>query len=235
MANDDLETQASRDADRLAAANAEYGALRPASETMPIRFPGGAVVNEISYRCNQCSTEFPQSDLRLRAVRLTPTVVTFDGWGGCRICRLLMKLNFRIRSISEGQIVLEWQDKDLGWVSTTFAPTLWRRLSNSLNPLTLRKRLQRHRGKAGLQEALVKASGKAARDILGTGWTDALEAEFAGSGYSKLRLTDEDGDDAVSLLALNGKRVRLAMGIWHLGPAAKTLGPVNYEVQDAAS
>jgi hypothetical protein len=211
---------------KLTAAVEKWRSLTPMTEFHPIYLPNGGTLKTISGKCGNCATEFEPELLRLRIDRPLPNVVVISGWGACHACQLLNPYNMRIRS--EGKNTqMEMEDPNLGWVSHAFVRGRWGSIRYHLGRAL---GLVRKGPFAGFRKALKSSDAEAARDILNSGWTDAIEAELAGHGVRGLRTAVGLDNWTIVLDADGGHKVRLSLAGGVTGPHKQSLGPIEFEI-----
>ena len=109
---------------------------RPIRDLLPIRFPNGAELGELTGHCVACHRPIKPELLRGTITFPLPLVAVVEAQGGCPGCHLITPFFCRVRG--DDGLALEWVHDELGWVRAHGQPplrhTLIRLLSFGLLP-----------------------------------------------------------------------------------------------------
>lgn len=181
-------------------ANAQWKETVPLVDRLPVYFPQGACLSELSGCCTKCHQQIEDDNFRLKLSRPIPEVVTFDGWGHCEECNLLTPFSFRVRG--NKFLTLEVFNHEKGW--QTFASTSPNRIQQIKNLFKSKKPLL-----SGIipQLELIKDSNNLAKNILNSGWANIIDYQLANAGNLNLRvdLYNKTSDNLVFLDRSNNR------------------------------
>lgn len=93
----------------------DWSARPRVSASLPVRLPGGGVLETITGTCSGCGQGIPDEDLHGTVACVVPAVATVSAIGYCRACRCVTPVNHRLRAVT-GEVQLEWINKEGRWV-----------------------------------------------------------------------------------------------------------------------
>lgn len=92
---------------------------------LPIRFPDGFVIDQMSDECAACHEEIPMDGWMAEGNWLGQNVLVLHLGATCGACRSDQKRHLRIRGMADGTGQIETQAAEGGWVNYEAHSTPW--------------------------------------------------------------------------------------------------------------